>query len=75
MDVQHQNLAVLRARKRTNKHCAVHEVQWVPGPVWTGPENLASPPPLPLDFETQTVQTTGSLYRQRYLVNISLSLG
>ena len=36
----------------------VQEAWWVPGPVWTGVENLAPPPGL----KPQTIQTIGSCY-------------
>jgi hypothetical protein len=32
---------------------------WTPGPVWTGAENLAPPPP---GFDPQTVQPVASRY-------------
>ena len=37
----------------------VQEAGWAPGPVWTGVENLASPPP---GFDPRTVQPVASRY-------------
>ena len=37
----------------------VQEGGWAPGPVWTGAENLAPPPP---DFDRRTVQPVASRY-------------
>ena len=37
----------------------VQEAGWVPGPVWTGAENLAPPPP---GFDPRTVQPVASIY-------------
>ena len=37
----------------------VQEAGWAPGPVWTGAENLAPPPP---GFDPRTVQSAASCY-------------
>ena len=37
----------------------VQEAGWAPGPVWTGAENLAPPPP---GFDPRTVQPVASRY-------------
>jgi hypothetical protein len=50
----------------------VDEVQWVPGPVWTGPENLT---PHWVSNPKLSKPHTASLYRLRYLVNTSRSPG
>ena len=44
----------------------VQESGWAPGPVWTGAENLAPPPPL--GFDPRTVQPVASRYTDRHLV-------
>jgi hypothetical protein len=38
----------------------IQEAEWAPGPVWTGAENLAPPPPP--GFDPRTVQPVASRY-------------
>jgi hypothetical protein len=40
----------------------VREAEWASGPVWTGAENLSTPPPSPVRFEPMTVQPVASRY-------------
>ena len=40
----------------------VQEAGWAPGPVWTGADNLAPPPP---GFDPRTVQPVVSRYTDR----------
>ena len=55
---QHHAPAALPAGKATV--IIVQEAGWVPGPVWTGAENLAPPPPQ--GFDSRTVQPVASRY-------------
>ena len=56
MSGQQHAPAVLNPRK--DPVPIVQEAGWIPGPVWTGGENLASPP----GFDPRTVQTVASRY-------------
>ena len=52
---QRQAPAALYLRESPGTH--VQEVVWVPGPVWTGAENLAPP-----EFDPRTAQPVASRY-------------
>jgi hypothetical protein len=57
---QHHAPADLPPGKRPGTHCTGG---WVGhGPVWTGAENLAPPPPSPPGFDPRTVQPAASRY-------------
>jgi hypothetical protein len=51
--------AALYSRERPDTHCTVQEAGWAPGPVWTGADILAPPPP---GFDSRTVQPVASRY-------------
>ena len=48
-----------RFNPRKDPLLIVWEAGWNPGPVWTGAENLAPPPP---GFDPRTVQSVASHY-------------
>jgi hypothetical protein len=60
VDGQRRPPTTLLLGKRPGTHCIHYKVGWAPGPVYTGAENLASPPPP--GFVPRTVQPVASPY-------------